>query len=195
MSCLENVYSGVTHNKSQLDYILTKAPDQYENNSTISSSVTTDHAGILAKPADQIPKRRYAFFRDHNYQNVLSFNAALDGTDFSFITRYSDPNEGIQLLIDTLDRLYQEYFPLKKVKVSQKDPFYITPQIKALLKKKANARRRNQRSTGHLGESHLGEKFGRDTWANIFLPKCPFQIRPSVPVNILLVVSTGLLKI
>ena len=91
------------------------------------------------------------YFRDQRYQNVFNFNNQLSYEDFTYVYTTSDPDIAMMGLLDHLKGVLDLNCPLKKVKLSNKDPHYITPLVKHLLKKRNQLnRKRNHRQVSLL---------------------------------------------
>ena len=152
-SCIHvsNCLDAPTCGKSQLDFVLCSNPSHFEFHTT-DSNVKTDHKAILVSPKCPTPSiKRLHYFRDQRYQNVFNFNNQLSYEDFTYVYTTSDPDVAMMGLLDHLKGVLDLNCPLKKVKLSNKDPHYITPLVKHLLKKRNQLnRKRNHRQVSLL---------------------------------------------
>ena len=142
---LTDLYHGSTRGGHQLDHVYCSSA-QYDGSSftTLSKS---DHLAIIASPRVSLPvAKSLVSFRDQRPRNQDSFDRAMDICDFSHIEQIEDPNVALSLLFDDLNILIDQFCPIRTVKLSTKDPFYISPLVKFLLKKRNKLfRKRNFR--------------------------------------------------
>ena len=82
-------------------------------------------------------------------------NLALDEFDFSPLFSIKDPQIASDYMIDTLFDLYNLYCQLKTVKLSNKDPLYMSPLVKLLLKKTQQLMRRHKHRDADLVSSQI----------------------------------------
>ena len=94
----------------------------------------TDYLAVICSPSNRSENlRKSVFFRDQ------SFNLALDNQDVDYILEYTNVENAMDELIRVLMVELNHYCSLKKVKMSTRDPFYITILIKFLAKQKNKA--------------------------------------------------------
>lgn len=145
---LSNVFTGPTYHSSQLDFILSSCPCVFEDVTTVPLTLITDHYAILANPQpNKTHSRYYKTFRDHRLVKQHLLNYQMDLECFQDVLTFEDPNEALAYLYGKINKLYNTCCPLRRVRVSTKDPPHITPQIKFLLKQKNEAHRKGKSST------------------------------------------------
>ena len=100
----------------------------------------TDHLVVTCSPSNRPENlRKSVIFCDRLDRNRQSFNLALDNQDFDYILEYTNVDNALDELNRVLMVELNHYCPLKKVKMSTRDPFYITPLRKFLTKQKNRA--------------------------------------------------------
>ena len=75
-------------------------------------------------------------FRDVREHRKLALQPKLETFDWSLIDSCANLDEATNLLSDFLKRMHDESCPLIKIKVSSRDPPYMTPLIKYLCRKR-----------------------------------------------------------
>ena len=129
-TALDSLYHGKTHKNSQLDFIFTTHPAYYKSTYTFDVSFPTDHAGIICEPATNYkPKKRFCFVRDQRAHKIQALNLAMDRFNFSVVSKIDDPNQATRALLEALSTLLNENCPVKKIKMTDKDPTHVSPMI------------------------------------------------------------------
>lgn len=139
---LKQIVKTPTRGKNTLDFVFTNIKNLYENPEIFSSLLNSDHRCILVKPKDIVktrPKRYLVEFRD--IRKKESFTAALGNLDLSKYAREKCPNVLTNKFTIDLQRLLDQYCPIRRVKVSDKDPWWSTPIIKYWLRRRKTARK------------------------------------------------------
>ena len=142
-----NVYLP-THKGHYLDRIYTSQP-LYNNTKIVQSTVTTEHKAIIARSDDsvisdinkksttfQIRKRSPSqhaallqYLQQYNWNNVYN----TEDIEFATSTFYHSVNT----IMDT-------FYPIRSVTVTSRDPYFITPEIKQLLRNKNKIMKQNR---------------------------------------------------
>ena len=127
-------------------------------------------------------EKRVIYFRDHTFANKNHLNYLLDTHDLSYFLNYNDPNVLLRELSNELLTLYKVACPLKRVFLSSKDPPFMTPFIKYLLRKKHRHTRRGKLAEANavglqvrmlITKRAFSDSSGRNWWqrVNTFLNK------------------------
>lgn len=134
-----------TRGEVRLDLILTNKPELINGVSTFKASAETDHLGLITIPKFKLPPVRYLqHFRHFSFHGHKQLNNTLSQLDFSSIYNVADPNEAAEWLEMSIERCFTDAFPIKWVRMSSRDPNWVTPKIKWLIHKKKVFVRRNQ---------------------------------------------------
>ena len=155
LNCLLNQHSlaqivKIPTRDRTLDVFITNFPQLWSKVRAIKSLVRSDHLAVLVKPV-QLGKslRKTIEFRDCRDYNKLEMfkieNCQLD----SFIIDAKCPNEMIDRFYEKVWPLFNECFPIIKVRTSNRDPPFLSPIIKHLLKQRKNAKKRHDVETDH----------------------------------------------
>ena len=130
-----------TRGNNILDVFVTNAPHYWKEIKVKKSLVRTDHNMIIAYSRNIIKaKRTNSFFRDVREHRKLNMLRELENVDWSKITKYDQtPDEMIKQLYESLWPRFENNFPLIKVRTSSRDPPFMSPLVKYLLKKRKKA--------------------------------------------------------
>lgn len=144
-----------TRGNARLDLILTNRNEMIECVSTFKSLIETDHLGILMKPKfSNRPVRKNYCFRLFSHRGHQKLNKMMTEFNFEALYHIDDIHEATLWLENSISSCIDKAFPMKQVKMSDHDPYWMTPKIKWLIKKRQQARRRNE--TGEM--SMLNDK-------------------------------------
>ena len=130
----------------------TSIPDNcLTNNCSLSSKcypfdaqIKTDHRGVIVPAGAKLKPMRYKFtMHDYREHRKIAFHAKLLEQSWDVIFDSEDVESASRYLQSTLRDLMNENFPAKTVRISTRDPPWMTPLAKALLKKKAKAKCRS----------------------------------------------------
>ena len=80
------------------------------------------------------PERKDVYFRDVRAHRKFSMMRKLETCDWSHIHNCNNVNDTVTLLNDTITNMFNDCFPLIKVKMSTRDPPYMSPLVKHLCK-------------------------------------------------------------
>ena len=100
------------------------------------------------------PMRKIAYARDTREHRKIQMDCKLAECDWSQISAHNDVNDMVNELTDTLTLMYNECFPLIKVKISSRDPPFMSPLIKHL----CNLRNKSMKRYGFLIDTTLQER-------------------------------------
>ena len=114
----------------------------------------SDHLVVTVSPSIPTkPQRKYVSFRDTRDHNKINMESKLKAFDWGSVIS-TDPEESVQLLNSRLYAMFHESFPLIRVKVSSRDPPYMSPLVKHLCK----IRNRTAHRGSHVENLILQEK-------------------------------------
>ena len=92
---------------------------------------------IIVNPCVQVkPERKHVYFRDVREHRKINMEKCLQKCDWSSIYNTNDVDKATTLLNDKISSIFSECFPLIKVKVSTRDPPYMSPLVKHLCNKR-----------------------------------------------------------
>jgi hypothetical protein len=77
-------------------------------------------------------ERKHVFFRDVREHRKIEMEKRLKEYNWTSVNITSDASEAVSILTDAIGGMYNDCFPLIKVKVSSRDPPYMTPLVKHL---------------------------------------------------------------
>ena len=158
---LEIVVDFPARGNSTLDYCCTNRPDLFGKCFPINTLTKTDHRGVVL-PAGKILKPLiYKYeLRDKRDCRKLAFERQIHQYDWNSVLQPSVENS-VNELNSTILWIMNHCFPVKKVTMSSCDPYWMTPTIKILLKKRANLLARGKTTEAELLNSRLSELINR----------------------------------
>ena len=134
---LKQLVTKSTHGDKTLDVFLTNSPHLWKIQVVFKSLVRSDHLSVMVsanRPAR--PQRKYVSFRDVREHRKLDLKNKLEAFDWSLIDPCANLEEATNLVSDSLKRMHDQSCPLIQIKVSSRDPPYMTPLIKYLCRKR-----------------------------------------------------------
>ena len=132
-----NLRQLVTRGDKILDVFLTNNPRLWKTPVVFKSLVRSDHLSVMVstnQPAR--PERRYVSLRDVRKHRKLDLQEKLEAFDWSLVDSCVNLDEATNLLSDSLKRMHDDSCTLIKIKVSSRDPPYMTSLIKYLGRKR-----------------------------------------------------------
>ena len=145
-SDLVQINKNPTRFEKILDKVLCSKPELYKPTSVINCYLSTDHLAVYCEPLQEKTERYHASFRKASFANREVFGITLDRVDMSLID-YSCPDLAFTQLNNLLLELLDVTCPIKTVRLSARDPNYMTPLLKSLLKKKYRMKKKDRIST------------------------------------------------
>ena len=131
---LYDVCTEPTRGNNRLDKILCSDEIYFNGVERFTSTLRTDHLGLVAYHGAEQSEKKVVYFRDHRFANKNHLNYLLDTHDISYFLNYNDPNGLLRELSNEFLNLYKVACPLKRVVFSSKDPPFMTPVITYLLR-------------------------------------------------------------
>ena len=108
------------------------------------AQIKTDHRGVIVPAGAKLKPMRYKFtIHDYREHRKIAFHAKLLEQSWDVIFDSEDVESASRYLQSTLRDVMNENFPAKTVGISTRDPPWMTPLAKSLLKKKAMAKCRS----------------------------------------------------
>ena len=165
INCLLNQHSLAqivkipTRGVRTLDVFITNFPQLWSKVRAINSLVRSDHLAVLVKPV-QLEKssRKTIEFRDCRDHNKLKMFKKIENCPLdSFIMDAKCPNEMITRFYEKVWPLFNECFPIIKVRTSNRDPPFLSPIIKHLLKQRKNAKKTHDVETNHRLQENINQ--------------------------------------
>ena len=118
-----------------LDVFLTNCPLLWKPGKVHKGLVRSDHLAVTVLPSIPAkPQRKYVSFRDTRDHRKIAMETKLSVFDWNSINNLDNPEESVKLLNTSLWSMFNESFPLVRVRVSSRDPPYMSPLVKHLCK-------------------------------------------------------------
>ena len=144
---LINIVDSPTHGDNKLDRIYVTRPI-FDACFVVKANVPTLHKAIVATTAREPPKTKPAKKHVKLRVRTPSKNAALLNClavyNWDKVLDCTDTQSAFNNFYDCCRELMDTFYPLKNVTISEKDPHFITPYIKHLLRLKNNFSRKGQ---------------------------------------------------
>jgi hypothetical protein len=137
---LINVVEEPTHQGHKLDRIYTSM-DIFNSTRVIQSTVKTAHKAVIARESNGIivdinKSHKAVQFRRHTAAQAASFLAALQQDDWSDFLLLSDVQAAADQFYTRAVSQLNTHFPMATITMSSRDPPFVTPTIKAMLREK-----------------------------------------------------------
>ena len=140
-----------TRGQKILDVFITNVPNFWNKAKAIKSLVRSDHLAVLLKPVVKVKAtRKTVEFRDLREHNKLKMLRKMDDFQWDTITNGTTcPNEMINNFYNKKWPIFDECFPVIKTRVSSRDPPFLSPIVKHLLKLRKNAVNKRDNECSH----------------------------------------------
>lgn len=132
-----------THGPNLLDKVYTNRPDIYHT-TVAKSLVKTKHLAVYIHSDKELAvssKRTKVSFYDLRTHNVDRLRNVLGHVDWSDILSCSDVHILYPMFLEKVKRIVNNSVPIKTVSMGPRDPDYVTPLVKSLLRKRYRLRR------------------------------------------------------
>jgi Reverse transcriptase (RNA-dependent DNA polymerase) len=141
------IVKGPTRGPSFLDRIYT-SDINYENIKIVKSSVRSDHNCIVAYSGVKIKcyekERRVCEFRRRSPNLKATFLQNANAIAIDTLCSLDDTQAAFDLFYMYLWSLLDAYFPLRKVTITDRDPPYVSPAVKSMLRQKNKLMHKNK---------------------------------------------------
>ena len=154
----QQLVKSFTRGQKILDVFLTNCPHLWKQTSVFKSLVRSDHLSILVMPRIVVkPFRKTVSFRDVREHRKLCMDKKMDQFDWERFTISDDPSDNVRRLSETLFLMFNECFPVIKVRMSSRDPPYMSPLVKHLCKIRKKNTRSHRESENHVLQERINE--------------------------------------
>jgi len=125
-------------------------PPQRHTIKVVEPTAHSDHRAIIASTHVQCAQVKLSekkiFRRSMPSQHAALLNH-LRNYDDSALTSTADPKRAWELFYDTINGWMDKFYPSRQVTITSKDPAYITPDVKYLLRRKNCLMRRTEEAS------------------------------------------------
>ena len=161
---LQIEFSGPTHLRHPLDRIYSSI-HLYNSCRAFQSAVRTGHMAIVASDAAlNLPinkKKSVCTFRRRTPTQHAALLAELKTIDWKSVISTNDIEYAFCQFYEIMNNLLNKYYPLKSITISDKDPYFITPEIKCLLRLKNKMMRSGRLQCADSLSRRIGERITR----------------------------------
>ena len=135
--CLQNnliqLVTKPTRGKKTLEVFITNYPHLWKSPTIFKGLVRSDHMAIVVNPQFLAkPERKYVCFRDVREHRKIKMEKKLAEYDWSTIASVQDLDIAACKRNDSILSLINECFPQIKVRISSRDPPFMSPLVKHL---------------------------------------------------------------
>ena len=114
-------------------FFLTNYPFLWNEGRLHKGLVRSDHLVVTVLPlAPAKPRRKYVSFRDTRDHQKIDMDTKLGLWDWTTKLNFDNPQECVKALMNELWAMFESCFPLIKLKISSRDPPYMSPLVKHL---------------------------------------------------------------
>ena len=127
-----------TRGESCLDNYLTNREDLFNKCHPIQMLMKTDHKGVIMPAGSKLkPIRQKVQIRDVREHRKRNFYIALNSGDWDDVFTSTDVNCAVNTLENKIINLMDSHMPLRTVSMSSRDPSWMSPLLKSILRDKA----------------------------------------------------------
>ncbi|XP_048578062.1 uncharacterized protein LOC116601437 [Nematostella vectensis] len=127
-----------TRGDSYLDNVFTNRPDLFGECIPYNISIKTDHTAVILPAGKKLkPLRKTIKIRDCRKHRKEALYLALAEEKWDSVLESNDVNEAVRNLENLIHDNLEKCMPLKTVRMSSRDPLWMTPLVKSLLKTKS----------------------------------------------------------
>ncbi|CAB4023089.1 RNA-directed DNA polymerase from transposon X-element, partial [Paramuricea clavata] len=131
-----------TRGNACLDNCLTNRIDLFSKCYPFHMLTKTDHMGVILPAGTKLkPMRRKVEFRDCRKHRKEDFHKALAEEDWEDVSQSTNVNDSVNCLERKIKDHMNKCMPTKTVSISSRDPYWMSPLIKSLLKSKSRIAR------------------------------------------------------
>ena len=127
-----------TKGVAYLDNVLTNQPDLFGKCAPFSIPIKTDHMAVILTAGSKLkPVRQKIRIRDcRKHQNEVLY-LELAGATWDSVLGTNDPDEAVNNLETLIHRHMDKCMPFRTVCISSRDPAWVTPLLKSLMRSKS----------------------------------------------------------
>jgi hypothetical protein len=161
---LQVEFSEPTHLGHSLDRIYSSV-HIYNCCRAFQSAVRTGHMAVIASvdhvlfPSNK--KKTVCTFRRRTPAQHAAFLSRLESVDWTSVVSSSDADQAFHNFYEIIVSLLDTFYPIKSITVSDKDPYFITPEIKFLLRTKNKLMRSGKLQAADSLSRRIGERIAR----------------------------------
>ena len=127
-----------TKGVAYLDNVLTNRPDLFGKCAPFSISIKTDHTAVSLPAGSKLkPVRQKIRIRDCRKHRKEALYLELAGATWDSVLGTNDPDEAVNNLETLIHRHLDECMPFRTVCISSRDPVWVTPLLKSLMRSKS----------------------------------------------------------
>lgn len=134
-----------TRGNACLDNCMTNRADLFGQAYSIHMLIKTDHEGFVLPAGLKLkPMRRKVLVRDCREHRKQSFYMALTALDWSDVLNEVDINKAVEVLEVKIRAVMNKFMPQKSVRMSSRDPVWMSPLVKCMLRTKSHISLKNK---------------------------------------------------
>ena len=142
---LSQMVKKATRGENILDVFITNTPYLWEKVKVFESAIRSDHSMVIACPRSSAKAKRSSIqFRDVREGRKIHMAYLLESQDWQEVFSVADCELKCDGLSNTLCTMFNECFPLISVRISSRDPPFISPLVKHLLKFRNRLQKRSK---------------------------------------------------
>ena len=141
-----SLFSGATHAGHCLDRIYCSEP-VICNSKAVLSTISTSHRAVVVSAShtsDINKKSIICQHRPHTPHHHAAFLAHLAQESWDEVISNSHTQDAFDKFYDKVVLMLDSYYPLHTVTVTNKDPYFVTPKIKSMLRKRNKLMRKSR---------------------------------------------------
>ena len=142
---LSQIVKKPTRGENILSVFITNTPYLWEEVKIFNSAIRSDHNMVIACPRTSAKAKPSSIqFRDVREHRKIHMAYMLGSHDWQEVFSVADCEFKCDELSNTLWAMFSECFPLISVRISSRDPLFISPSVKYLLKFRNRLQKRSK---------------------------------------------------
>ena len=127
-----------TKGVAYLDNVLINQPDLFGKCAPFSIPIKTDHTAVTLTAGSKLkPVRQKIRIRDCRKHQNEALYLELAGATWDSVLETNDPDEAVNNLETLIHRHMDKCMPFRTVCISSRDPAWVTPLLKSLMRSKS----------------------------------------------------------
>ena len=127
-----------TRGNACLENCFTNRPDVFRKAYPIHMLMKTEHEGFVLPAGTKLkPTRRKVLVRDCREQRKRALYLSLAAEDWGEVITAEDINVAVGIMEDKIRTLMDKCMPLKSVRMSSRDPVWMSPLVRSMLRAKS----------------------------------------------------------
>jgi len=160
-----SVFQGASHQGHSLDRIYATEALQYQSRA-ITSFISTSHKAVIACVGNYVLvnhnkvtcKKEFRMRTPCQHAALLSY---LDTVSWNYVLQEGDTQAACDKIYQVMLAILDYFYPTRSITVTNRDPYFVTPAIKALLRKRNRLMRKGAVTAADSLTQRIGQRIAK----------------------------------